>query len=165
MNCTRWFKIFYIFVFENTHLGIRIDAKTVFTFLFFLWMPLKNQRSMMKKTVKISFFTFFVPFRYLKNASWTSRPGSKNRLLSVTLRTWKIQNTTNNTKTIFSTYTGERSQKHVFFKFFPSFFFTFQVRRVFDFSILVWWPLLISFHVTDVTEQTDEHRFLDPPTQ
>ena len=49
MNCTRWFRIFCIFVFENTHLGIRIDAKTVFTFFVFLWMPLKNQRLMMKK--------------------------------------------------------------------------------------------------------------------
>ena len=67
MNCTRWFKIFCIFVFEKTHLGIRIDAKTVFTFLFFLWMPLKNQRSMMKKTVKIRVFTFLINFPSLKN--------------------------------------------------------------------------------------------------
>ena len=122
MNCTRWFRIFYRFVFENTHLGIRIDAKIVFTFLFFLWMPLKNQRSMMKKTTKIRFFTFFVVFRDLKNASWTSRPGSKNRLLSVTLRTWKIQKRQNTKKIHFSIYTGERSQKHVFSSYFQVIF-------------------------------------------
>ena len=76
MNCTRWFKIFCIFVFEKTHLGIRIDAKTVFTFLFFLWMPLKNQRSMMEKTVKIGFSRFLSIFRHSKNASSTSHPTS-----------------------------------------------------------------------------------------
>ena len=69
MNCIRWFNIFCIFVFENTHLGIRIDAKTVFTVLFFLWMPLRNQRSMMKKTVKIGFFMFFIIFVSLKSRS------------------------------------------------------------------------------------------------
>ena len=67
MDCIRWFKLFCIFVFEKTHSGVRIDAKIVFTFLFFLWMPLKNQRSMMKKTEKIGVFTFFIIFSSLGN--------------------------------------------------------------------------------------------------
>ena len=38
--------------------------------------------------------------------------------------------------------------KTCFFQVFSKFFSTFQVRRVLHFSILVWWPLLISFHIS-----------------
>ena len=82
MNCTRWFKIFCIFIFENTHLGIRIDAKSVFFFFFFFceclwkthvrwWKNYKNQRFH-------DFYQFFVNPKML--------PG--NLILRVTGRFW-----------------------------------------------------------------------------
>ena len=75
-NCTRCFKIFYICVFEKTHLGIRIDANTVFTFLFFLGIPLKTQRSMMKKTGKTGVSRFLSIFRHSKTTSRISHSRS-----------------------------------------------------------------------------------------
>ena len=110
------------FVFKKYTLRNKDRHESDFHFLIFLWMPLKNTGPMMKKNWKSSFFTFLVVFRHLKNASWTSRPGSRNRFLSVTLPTWKIQKTPNDEKLCFSICTWERSPKHVFIKFFPSFF-------------------------------------------
>ena len=121
-NCIRCFRTFAFLFLKNIQSGIRIDANSVFMFLIFLWMPLKNTGPMMKKTWKSGFSRFLVVFHHLKNASWTSRPGSRNRFLSVTLRTWKIKKTPNDEKRVFSICTWERSQKHDFFKFFPSFF-------------------------------------------
>ena len=46
-------------------------------------MPLKNTRSMMNKTIKISFFTFLSIFRHSKNASWESHPASNSTILSI----------------------------------------------------------------------------------
>ena len=122
MNCTRWFKIFVIFLFEKSHLGIRIDAKTVFTFLFFLWMPLKNQRSMMEKTVKIGFFTFFINFPSLKNhfpkiSSWELKQTFEHT--SVGFKNQKIMKFSQN---CFFNLGWWGDTKIVFFMFFQAFF-------------------------------------------
>ena len=68
MTCTRWFKIFCIFVFGNRHLGIRIDAKTVFTFCFFcecLWKTNARWWKKLKKSRFSRFYHFFVTRKLL----------------------------------------------------------------------------------------------------
>ena len=56
-RCTCGFKEFTFLFFENVYLRLGIDAKTVFTFLFFLRMPLINTRSMTEKTENHTFLT------------------------------------------------------------------------------------------------------------
>ena len=124
-NCTRCVKIFYIFVFENTHLGIRIDAKTVFVFLFFLGIPLKNQRSMMKKTVKFRFFMFFINFPSLEKCFLNMSSHELNRDFqhhSTGLEIWKNRKSRKN---CFSNFRRTAVAKTMFFQVFFMFFFHF----------------------------------------
>ena len=58
MSCIRKIQHFDILSYKNTQIGIRIDAKSIFTFVFFLSMPLKNVGSVMKKTEKSGFSCF-----------------------------------------------------------------------------------------------------------
>ena len=121
-------------------------------FLFFLWMPLKNQRSMMKKTVKDRFFTFFINFPSLDKCFLNISSHELNRDFqhhSTGLEIWKNRKSRKN---CFSNFRRTAVAKTMFFKFFSCFFFTFQPCRVLNFSVLVWWPLLISFHVCARTD-------------
>ena len=64
-RCTCGFKEFTFLFFENVYLRLGIGAKTVFTFLFFLRMPLINTRSMTEKTENHTFFDTFEVFSSL----------------------------------------------------------------------------------------------------
>ena len=147
MNCIRWFIIFCIFVFEKTHLGIRIDANTVFTFLFFLWMPLKNNVRWWKNSKNLGFHVFY-QFSVTKNRLLEISSTELNHDLqhhSVHIKNTKNQKYTKNN---FFNLRRTSVSKTFFLKFFFFHVFSnFNVDRVFNFSILVWWPLLISFHM------------------
>ena len=114
MNCTRWFKIFCIFVFENTHLGIRIDAKTVFIFCFFCECLWKTNARWWKNCKNLVFHGFY-------QFSVTQKPfpgylilGTKTNFWAYIVRLQKAENTKILEKSLFQFRVERCHKNHLF---------------------------------------------------
>ena len=137
--------------------------RTVFSLLCFFCESLWKTHVRWWKNVKSVVSCFLSIFIHSKNASGEYHPRSNSAILSIKLR--KIENTKikNYGNYDFSTYDGDLSQKRVLFMLFLVFFSLSILYSFSRISILVRWPLLVSFHIEGSIWLASQKVVFNPP--